>query len=172
MVKRIKKRGKVKTLLLVGEGAHDKAFLEHLKSLYDSRDSGQRVKVDAADGGSPRDIIRTVHQKYRNIDFGRRCILMDSDVPVSVSDRELAKKCNLELLLAKPVCLEGLLLSVLGSDAGERSAAQLKGMLHPQLDGRPTDKKSYARLFSRGILDSCQVDIVQRLIALLTNKEG
>jgi len=39
------------TLLVVGEGPHDKAFIEHMKSLYDSRDNGQKVTVKPGDGG-------------------------------------------------------------------------------------------------------------------------
>lgn len=30
------------TLIIVAEGVHDKAFLDHMKSLYDHRDSGQK----------------------------------------------------------------------------------------------------------------------------------
>jgi len=51
------------TLLIVGEGAHDKAFLDHLKSLYDGRESGQRVKIESGDGGSPHDLIKNTIKK-------------------------------------------------------------------------------------------------------------
>ena len=54
------------TLLVIGEGAHDTAFLNHLKSLYDARESGQKVKIESGDGGSPHDLIKntSVHDKF------------------------------------------------------------------------------------------------------------
>jgi len=44
---------KLSSLIVVGEGPHDKAFINHMKDLYDNRTSGQKVKVESADGGSP-----------------------------------------------------------------------------------------------------------------------
>lgn len=51
------------TLLVIGEGAHDTAFLNHLKSLYDARESGQKVKIESGDGGSPHDLIKNTIKK-------------------------------------------------------------------------------------------------------------
>ena len=41
------------SLIVVGEGPHDKAFINHMKSLYDSRNTGQTVKVESAMGRFP-----------------------------------------------------------------------------------------------------------------------
>ncbi len=81
MAKKKSRRVKLASLIVVGEGAHDKAFINYMKSLYDG-ETGQIVKVDSADGGSPKDIIKTTDRKYKHTAYDRRYILMDSDVPI------------------------------------------------------------------------------------------
>lgn len=46
------------SLLIAGEGAYDKAFIEHLKDIYDHRATGQTVKIISADGGSQEQLIK------------------------------------------------------------------------------------------------------------------
>lgn len=140
------------TLLAVGEGAHDAAFLNHMKSLYDTRDSGQKLTIKAADGGSPLSIFKTVHSKYRNIDYDRTIILLDGDIPVDESARHYASKHKMEWVLSTPLCLEGMLLRVLQLPVPPASV-ECKKRLHPQLDGPPTDAASYSTLFNRDCLD-------------------
>ncbi|WP_227503102.1 hypothetical protein [Moraxella bovoculi] len=41
------------TLIIVGEGECEKAFLEHLKSLYNERHSGKKIKIDYQGGVHP-----------------------------------------------------------------------------------------------------------------------
>jgi hypothetical protein len=51
------------TLIIVGEGEHEQAFLQHMKSIYNNRLSGKKVTLDFAGGGSPHDVIKyTVKQ--------------------------------------------------------------------------------------------------------------
>ena len=53
------------TLIIVGEGSHEKAFLTHMKVIYTLRNSGQKVSIVKGDGGSPYDVIKntSVHDK-------------------------------------------------------------------------------------------------------------
>ena len=60
------RRTLLSTLIIVGEGIHEKTFLSYLKSLY-SANTNQKVKVDSADGGSPEDIVRTAVKKSKAI---------------------------------------------------------------------------------------------------------
>jgi hypothetical protein len=164
MAKR-KKLHRVKraTLIIVGEGAHDKAFLNHMKQLYDG-ETGQAVKVDSADGGSPGNIIQTTNRKYKHADYDRRFILMDADVTIQQQDRDSARKFNIELIISTPVCLEGMLLEVLGQRSPDTSDA-CKRSLHPSLSGPPTRRDSYAVLFPKQVLD----DTKKEQIVLLRN---
>ena len=151
MAKRTLCKVKLTTLIIVGEGPHDKAFLNHMKSLYDDRTTGQKVKIDSADGGSPADIINTIIRKFRNTEFDKRYILLDSDIPIKQQDRERAKKAKIELIESTPVCIEGMLLEVIGHRVPRTNQA-CKGALHPQLSGKPTTAKSYTTLFTKELL--------------------
>jgi hypothetical protein len=102
------------TLIIVAEGAHDKAFLDHMKSLYDHRDSGQKVTINSADGGSPHDVIKTAIKKTSHAAYDQKYIFMDSDVAIKQQDLSLAKRNNIIVLLSEPLCLEGMLLDILG----------------------------------------------------------
>jgi len=162
------KRSLLSTLIIVGEGAHEKAFLSHLKALY-SANTDQKVKIDSADGGSPQDIVRTAVKKSRHIDYDRKFILMDSDIVVDDAAKKLAKDNNITIILSEPLCLEGMLLKLLGINAPDTSK-KCKALLHPKLDGNPADKNSYVRLINRGLLEVSEIEQIVLLLKILENK--
>lgn len=160
---------KLATLLIVGEGVHEKAFLQHMKSLYDS-ENDQAVKVDAASGGSPIEIIDETIRKYNHADYSRKAIVLDADIPIRQQDRDKARKNKIELIVSQPVCLEGMLLDILGQKVPEfSSAAECKKRLHALLDGEPTKPKSYEKSFPKEILDSVNREQIVRLRNLICN---
>ena len=162
------KRSLLSTLIIVGEGAHEKAFLSHLKALY-SANTDQKVKIDSADGGSPQDIVRTAVKKSRHIDYDRKFILMDSDIVVDDAAKKLAKDNNITIILSEPLCLEGMLLKLLGINAPDTSK-KCKALLHPKLDGNPADKNSYVRLINKGLLEVSEIEQIVLLLKILENK--
>ncbi len=158
----------LKSLIIVGEGPHDQAFLEHMKSIYDSRFTNQTVKIEAADGGSPRDIINYLIRK-RHISFDKKLILMDSDVLLTQQDRDLARRHDITILQSDPVCLEGMLLSIIGESPGVKSEA-CKKKLHKRLSGLPTLKSSYSALFTKSLLDSTSKSQILQIRSYLLNE--
>ena len=54
------KRVTRKTLLIIGEGAHELAFLKHLKAVFGS--SELEITIDASNGGSPNDVCSCLQQ--------------------------------------------------------------------------------------------------------------
>ena len=92
-----KRKVQLATLLVVGEGAHDKAFLNHLRDLFDGRETGQKVKVQSSDGGSPRDIIKAAI-KSRHAAYDRRVVFMDSDIPLTDKDTKYAQMHKIEVM--------------------------------------------------------------------------
>lgn len=156
------------TLIIVGEGAHEKAFLSYLKSLY-SVNTNQKVKIDSADGGSPQDIVRTAVKKSKHIEYDRKFILMDSDIVIESVVKKLARDNNITIILSEPLCLEGMLLNILGLSVPDTSK-KCKAILHPQLDGNPADKSSYARLISKDLLEGCNIEQILLLLKILQNK--
>lgn len=156
------------SLLVVGEGIHDKAFLNHMKDCYDDRETGQVIKVKSSDGGSPRNIIMSA-KKNKEAAYDKRYVLMDSDVPIPQQDWEYAKKHKIEVILSTPVCLEGMLLEVIGIKAGD-CGDSCKAKLQPYLGGCPTLKTSYQKSFPKQVLDKTKKEPVIELRILLSNQ--
>lgn len=157
------------TLLAAGEGVVDKAFINHMKGIYARGVKTQTVTVDAADGGSPQDMINYLVRKNRHASFDRKVLLLDSDVTIPQQARDKARKSGIELIESTPLCLEGMLLELLGQQVS-RSAVSCKSTLHSQLSGEPTNKNSYSPLFDKPVLDASTKQQIERLIALLENK--
>lgn len=161
------RKAKLATLLIVGEGPIDKAFINHMKGLYGGQHTGQKVKVDSADGGSPADIIETTIRKYRHAHYDKRFILIDEDVPIRQQDYDSARKAKIELVVSKPICLEGMLLDVLEQDIPSTNAG-CKASLHPQLSGSPRQPESYTDKFPKAVLDVTpkeQIVMLRKFIA-------
>ena len=162
------KRSLLSTLIIVGEGAHEKAFLSHLKTLY-SANTDQKVKIDSADGGSPQDIVRTAVKKSKHIGYDRKFILMDSDIAIDDTTKKLAKDNNITIILSEPLCLEGMLLNLLGITVPDTSK-KCKAILHPKLDGNAADKSSYIRLIDKKLLEASKIEQIVLLLQILENR--
>ncbi len=162
--------GNVRTLLIVGEGIHDKAFLGHMKGLYDGRETGQVIKLASSDGGSPRDILKSA-QKQKEAAYDKRYVLMDSDVAISQQDRAFAEKNKVEIIQSEPICLEGMLLTVLGVPNGN-TGQSCKSKLRPYMGGCPTKKESYQRSFPKPVLDDTRCAPITKLKKLMQNDES
>jgi len=158
------------TLLVVGEGADDWAFISHMKELYCPRNSGLSVKVEPGDGGSPGNVITHAIRAHKNKDYDRRLFLLDADLPPSDAERKRAAAAGYEIILWQPQCLEGALLETLGEPVrGHETSRQLKARLHPRLAGRHTDAAAYAVPFPRPVLDATgNLSIVSLRTALLS----
>ena len=167
MARKVKKT-LLSTLIIVGEGACEKAFLSHLKGLY-SYNTKQKIKLESADGGSPEDIVRTAIKKTKHIDYDRKFILMDSDISIDDKTIAMAKKAKITIILSKPLCLEGMLLNMLGESVPDTSA-KCKSKLHPKLDGNPAYKDSYKKLITNELLESTDIEQIKLLISIIKNK--
>ena len=156
------------TLLVVGEGADDRAFISHMKQLFCPRGSGLSVKVESGDGGSAGNIITNAIRSYRDSGYDKRLLLLDADLPPSDADHKRAVAAGYEIILWQPQCLEGALLETLGDRVrGHETSQQLKARLHPRLAGKHTDAASYAVLFPREVLDAAANHSIVALRTLL-----
>lgn len=162
-----KRKVQLATLLVVGEGAHDKAFLNHMRDLVDGRETGQKIKVQSADGGSPRDIIK-VATRSKHAAYDRRVVFMDSDVPVTVQDKKFSETHNVKLILCEPWCLEGMLLEILGENV-PTGCILCKRKLHAKLSDVPIKKESYKELFTKPLLMACSKEQITQMIRIIKN---
>lgn len=159
------------TLLIVGEGPDDRAFIAHAKSLFCPRDCGLSVKVESGDGGSPGNIITNAIRSYRNGDYDRRYLLLDADLPPAEQERQQAQNAGYSIILWRPQCLEGALLDVLGEPVRDHETSQqLKQRLHPMLTGHHTDPKAYSARFPRELLEATRNHSLSQLRRVLLNQ--
>lgn len=153
------------TLIIVGEGPVEKAFLSYLKELY-AQNSGQKVKIDAADGGSPENIVKTTIGKTKHADYDRKFILMDSDIEINEKIHSTARKANIVIIQSEPYCLEGMLLKLLGLKT-PLTSQRCKNIFHPMLNGPATGKDSYKSLITQELLDNTPIEQIQQLIKIM-----
>ncbi|MDR5874312.1 hypothetical protein [Vreelandella gomseomensis] len=143
------------TLLIVGEGADDQAFIKHMHQQLRSPQSCIKPRIEKQSGGSPGNIIDNAARKYDSQDFDRRFIVLDADVPLTQQQRDKARKQGFRLILWSPTCLEGALLETLDERVNDHETAQqLKDRLHPRLAAHHTEPAAYAGLFPRPVLQA------------------
>jgi hypothetical protein len=156
------------TLLIVGEGSDDKAFIDHLKGLFQQRYSGRKVTVKAGDGGSPGNIITHASRAYQAEAYNQRYLVLDADIPPTPADQKNAEAAGYGIILWQPQCLEGALLDVLGEGVQAHESSQaLKQRLHPRLAAHHTRPEAYAVLFSQPVLAATQNSSVAEVRDLL-----
>lgn len=149
-----------KTILIVGEGPTDKAFLQHIKQLYVTREMDIAVKVECGSGGAPKSVVeRTVRLKGSR-SYDKCYVLVDADLPFepdSDLEKRMRKRPRIEMLKATP-CIEGLLLAILEypdfsqqSTTSDKSKKAFKAKYLSE--DKKIDKRSYERIFSRQIIE-------------------
>lgn len=109
------------TVLLVGEGTTDWAFLKHIKSLYISRGCGVSATIRNAHGKGPDHVVDYAIRQCRNADYDRVVTLLDTDLPMSAAVRGRARSKKVRVIESTP-CIEGLLLKILGEHVPGTSA--------------------------------------------------
>ena len=146
----LNRRSTVKTLLLVGEGETEVAFLTHLKALCAPRGCGLYVKVICAHGKGAKHVVDVAIRQSRNAAFDSVAALLDTDTDWNDQVQRRATEHCIHLLLSRP-CVEAMLLRALGRSATGRTR-DLKKRLK-QLVQDPMDSHSYATVFDEHALN-------------------
>lgn len=153
-----------RTLLAVGEGDAEVAFLKHLRSLYCSGGHGVNVVVSNAHGKGPENVINHAKRKGMTAQYDQRVALLDTDIPWTDGLKKHARKAAVEMIGSIP-CLEGLLLIILRHQAPQ-SSAQCKQALQNILTIDLISWESYGKAFPKQLIDSARqrIDELDRLI--------
>lgn len=159
-----KDRKAAQTLLLIGEGHCEVAFLNYLRSLYAPRGCGLAVTVYNAHGKGPENVLQTVLDRSRNKAYDQRAALLDTDLAWPAAMLKQAKRERIVLVGSQP-CLEGLLLNILGYPVPDNSS-DCKKRFHALLTSNPTESVSYSSLFTVELLDR-QAATIETLAQLL-----
>lgn len=154
-----------KTLLLVGEGHAEKAFLNYLKSLYSLRELN--VDIINAKGKGPEHILNYSKncQAYSPRDIVG--VLLDTDLEWPHHLVIEVKALGFQLIGATP-CIDGLILDLMNEKKPSTSKL-CKAKLAKILPGPNTDKDTYEKVFSKEFLERARAknEILNDLINLL-----
>lgn len=159
------------TLVIVGEGETEEAFLNHLKSFYST--GNLKIKIKSAGGKGPNNVIGDAIGTLNNSGCDRVAALLDMDLQWPVSKVKEAHRKKIILVGVDP-CIEAMLIDILEEPRPYPCTnATCKNQLHPQLDGRPTNKNSYVKLFEKNILDKAKdrVEALDLLIKVLSGQQ-
>ncbi len=164
---RRKPRRTKKTILIVGEGPTEKAFLQHVQQTYVTRDMDIAVKVESGSGGSPQSVIEKAIRLRSSRSYDQCFVLIDKDlpfVPAGELKRRMSKKPSIQILNATP-CIEGLFLTIVDSKFSQeaKTTDSCKCAFEEKYirQDKKSDKRSYTKIFPRDLLDERRQDVVE-----------
>lgn len=140
------------TLLFVGEGFCERAFLFHVNGLYSK--GVIKTKIITAKGKGPEHVISHAIACKKMDNYDRVAVLIDLDLICAPAVLKAAKAKGIRVIGSMP-CLEGFLLDVLGV-AKDPTNEGCKRIFKPLLANDPTDRDSYAGLFKKSVLDKAR----------------
>ncbi|MBB3213824.1 hypothetical protein FHW67_003125 [Herbaspirillum sp. Sphag1AN] len=151
-----------KTLLLVGEGIHDEAFLTHVKRHKAPRGCGLIVTIRNANGKGALHVVDYTIRQKQNAQFDQVAAMVDTDTDYSDRVLALAKRHRITLISAAP-CFEALLLRTIDQKLGETK--QLKKQLSPFVNDKPGEASSYEKHFGLPALENaCEKEEALRIL--------
>lgn len=146
-----------RTVLFVGEGPMERAFLRHVIDCFIQRDGQVAAKAENAHGGDPSVVIATAKKLLRQRSYDRCLVLMDTDRSWPANLPTHIGKTSVVFVPEEPV-IEGLLLRILGHPniTTSTTVAECKRVLYRNYidEKRRTNPLGYKRYFSRGLLES------------------
>lgn len=167
MAPRHPNRPQYRTLLLVGEGETEQAFLQHIKALYVQRGSGLRVTVRCAHGkGAGHVVDYAIRQRIHQ--FDQVAALLDTDAGWTAAVQKHAREKRIQVLKSEP-CFEAMLLRAIGKPVNG-SAKDLKTRLAPLVHGDALNSLNYTMHFGDDALQAgrkieATLDDLLRLLA-------
>ena len=155
-----------KTLLIVGEGYDEVAFLNHLKRIPGVCGRGVEITIKNARGKGAAGVVDCAIKLKANVAYDKVAALLDSDTDWTPAVAKKAKSHQVKVLTSDP-CLEAMLLRVLGKTPGP--AKDLKKQFDPYVKNGGTDPADYAENFGLTVLLAARVKeaTVDELLKLL-----
>lgn len=141
-----------RTLLIVGEGRHEEAFLNHLKQLYVPRGCGLSVTIKNARGKGALHVVNWTARQIANADYDVVAVLLDTDVDWNAKTEKLARTKKIQVLKSEP-CFEAMMLRLIGRPA-TGDAHALKRQFAPLVNNDPTQREHYAQHFGAACLQA------------------
>lgn len=158
------------TLLVVGEGDAEVAFVRHVKRVYGDA-LGRSVQEINAHGKGGKHVLDTARRRANNRDHDKVVLLLDSDTDWSDTERAKArssrvgKRGRLDVIESTP-CFEACLLKILGVET-EGDTRHMK-RLFKETAGCEAHETDWLRKLSRAVIDEAR-ERVPQLAALLNH---
>lgn len=159
----------LRTVLLVGEGDAEVAFIEHLKALYITRGCGLALTVKNARGKGALHVVDVAVSQSRNAAFDVRAVLLDTDTDWNDKTQAIARKAKVQVVPCRP-CLEAMLLALHGETAQGKSSAHHKQTFAVRFGAQAHDVSVYGKHFSFELLEKARSRSpeLEQLLAFLT----
>ncbi|MBM4206767.1 MAG: RloB domain-containing protein [Gammaproteobacteria bacterium] len=162
-----KSRPQKQTLLLVGEGYDEEAFLKYLKSQLVGREAGLEVKIKNAKGKGAKHVIEWTIRQAKQAEYDVVAALFDTDTDWSAAVQKQAKAKKIVVLASEP-CFEAMLLRLHGVTP-EFDNKKLKKQFEPYVNGAAAVLEHYAAYFNPDILKSKRhqektIDVLLKLL--------
>lgn len=139
------------SVLAVGEGDSEKAFLDHLKASYISRNCGVAMAIKQAYGKGARNVVHQAIRYGKGVSYNRIIALADTDTDYSLEVQKMAEE-NKILLLPSDPCFEAFLLRLHG-DSKVRSSAGHKAAFEAMFNGRVQETGLLEEFFGKEFLE-------------------
>ena len=155
-----------RTLLIIGEGADEKAFLSYLKEQLVPRGAGLVVTIKNAKGKGAKGVLDYTIRQARIAEYDTVAALFDTDTDWSDALKKQAKSHKIVLLKSEP-CFETMLLRLLGITP-ELESKKLKAQFAPFVNNDATLKDNYAEHFNLKTLVAMQQteSTIEQLLSL------
>lgn len=135
-----------RTLLIVGEGYTEEAFLNHVKQLFAPRGCGLQVTIKNARGKGAQHVIEWTIKQTANTAYDTVAAMLDTDADWSPAVAKRARIKKINVLKSEP-CFEALMLRLLGqTPSGD--AKVLKKQLAPYVNNDATRRENYAAVLT------------------------
>lgn len=141
-----------RTLLLVGEGFDERAFLNHLKEKLTLRGAGLVVTIKNAKGKGAKHVIEWTIRQAAIAQYDVVGALFDTDTDWTPAVEKLAKQNKICLLKSEP-CFEAMMLRIQGVTP-ELDSKKLKKQFADFVNNDATRCENYAEHFSPDILSA------------------
>lgn len=159
----------LRTVLLVGEGYAEAAFLQHLKALFVERQSGLSVSVKNARGKGALGVVNFAVRQSQNAAYDVKAALLDTDTGWDAKTQAIARREKISVVPCQP-CLEAMLLALHGDATQGKSTQQLKQAFTVRFGTQAHDAALYAKHFPKARLDKSrgQSPELEQLLALIS----
>lgn len=141
-----------RTLLLVGEGRTEEAFLNHVKRIYTSRGCGLSVTIKNARGKGAQHVVEWTARQRGIASFDAVAVLLDTDQDWSDAIARKAKLARIQVLKSEPFFEAMMLRLIRQSDFGDTRT--LKARFDPYVGNNPLAFENYVTHYGRDCLEA------------------